>query len=131
MFLNELAVLEDSGQSKVTSVHSEGSGNESPELSRHLRLQDVRTKTCYNMLAPSVKERNLWYKCLEQACSEFLENEKCHLQRQQSSKYAGIIVHKPFILAFKCPLLYLLLSFLELLHFGKVSMKFSLQQNSE
>jgi hypothetical protein len=80
-------VSQESGQSKGTSVNSEGSGNESPEMSRLLRLQDIRRKTCYSMLAPSVKERNLWFKCLEQACSEFVENEKCHLQRQQSSKY--------------------------------------------
>jgi hypothetical protein len=86
MFLNELAVSQDSAQLKGTSVHSEGSGNESPELSRLLRLQDTRSKTYYNMLAPSVKECNLWYRRLEQACSEYLENEKCHLQRQESSK---------------------------------------------
>ncbi|XP_069671614.1 intersectin-1 isoform X3 [Periplaneta americana] len=83
IFLNELALPQDSGPSKA---HSEGSGNESPELSRLLRLQDVRNKTCYTMIASSVKERNLWYKCLENACSDYLENEKCHLQRQQSKQ---------------------------------------------
>jgi hypothetical protein len=93
LFLNELVVSQESGQVKNSSGNSEGNGNESAELARLLRLQDVRKKTCYNLLAPGVKERNLWYKCLVQACSEFLENEKCHLQRQKSSKYAGIIVH--------------------------------------
>jgi hypothetical protein len=93
MFLNELCVSQESGQLKCTSVNSEGTDNESPEMSRMLRLQDVRRKTYYNMLAPSVKERNLWLKCLEQACNEFLENEKCHLQRQQSSKCDDVFVH--------------------------------------
>lgn len=88
MFLNELVVSQESGQLKNTSGSSEGNGSESAELLRLLRLHDVRRKMCYNLLAPSVKERNQWYKCLEQACSEFLENEKCHLQRQQSSKFA-------------------------------------------
>jgi hypothetical protein len=93
LFLDELVVSQESGQLKNTSGSSEGNGNESAELLRLLRLQDVRRKTCYNLLAPSFKERNLWYKYLEQACSEFLENVKCHLQRQQSSKYAAIIFH--------------------------------------
>ena len=93
MFLNKLVVSQESGQLKNTSGSSEGNGNDLAELLQLLCLQDDRRKTCYNLLAPSVKERNLWYKCLEKACSEFLENEKCHLQRQQSSKYAAIIVH--------------------------------------
>jgi len=93
LFLNEIVVSQESGQLKNTSGSSEGNENESVELLRLLHLQGDRRKTCYNLLAPSVKERNQWYKCLEQACSEFLENEKCHLQRQQSSKYAAVIVH--------------------------------------
>ena len=92
MFLNELVVSQESGQLKNTSGSSEGNGNESAELLRLLCLQADRRKTCYNLLAPSVKECNVWYKCLEQACSGFLENEKCQLQRQQSSKYVAIIV---------------------------------------
>jgi hypothetical protein len=84
LFLNEIVVSQESGQLKNTSGSSEGNENESVELLRLLHLQGDRRKTCYNLLAPSVKERNQWYKCLEQACSEFLENEKCHLQRQQS-----------------------------------------------
>jgi len=85
----------ESGQLKNTSGSSEGNENEPAELIQLLHLQGDRrnTSTYYNLLAPSVKERNLWYKCLEQACREFLENEKCHLQRQQSSKYAAVIVH--------------------------------------
>jgi len=93
LFLNELVVSQESGHLKNTSGSSEGNGNESAELLRFLHLQDDRRKTYYNLLAPTVKERNVWYKCLEKACSEFLENEKCHLQRQQSSKYAAVIVH--------------------------------------
>ena len=91
MFLNKIVVSQESGQLKNTSGSSEGNGSESAELLRLLCLQDDRRKTYYNLLAPSVKERNLWYKCLEQACSEFVENEKCHLQRQQSSKYTAVV----------------------------------------
>ena len=69
------------------STHSEGSGNDSPEMSRVIRLQDTRTKHIYSMLTASVKERTLWLKFLDQARNEYLENEKCFLQRQQSSEY--------------------------------------------
>jgi len=86
-------MAQERGQLKNTSGSSEGNENEPAELLRLLHLQRDRRKTCYNLLAPTVKERNQWYKYLEQACSEFLENEKCHLQRQQSSKYAAVIVH--------------------------------------
>jgi hypothetical protein len=86
-------VSQESGQLKNASGSSEGNSSESAELLQLLHLQDDRRRTCYNLLAPSVKERNLWYKCLEEARSEFLKNEKCHLQRQQSSKYAAVVVH--------------------------------------
>ncbi|KAJ9601403.1 hypothetical protein L9F63_000427, partial [Diploptera punctata] len=84
IFLNELEVPKENGPTK--SAHSEGSGNDSPEMSRMLRLQDTRTKHIYTMLAPNAKERTLWIKFLDQACNEYLENEKSHLQRQQSKQ---------------------------------------------
>ena len=51
-----------------------------------LRIEHVESKTVHSFLAPSINERNLWYKELEAAQKNFWENEKSHFQRQQSSK---------------------------------------------
>ncbi|PSN50566.1 Intersectin-1 [Blattella germanica] len=91
LFLNELAVPRDNGQQKSTSTPSESSGNDSPEMSTLLRLQDVKNKNSFNMLAPSAKERNLWIKCLDQACNEILVvvMEGVGLKPRSASEFLG------------------------------------------
>lgn len=53
---------------------------------RELKLELTDTGTNLVLQAPSTTERNLWFKKLEMARRQFMENEQSHLRRQQSSK---------------------------------------------
>lgn len=53
---------------------------------RELKLELIDAGTNLILLAPSTTERNLWFKKLDLAKRQFMENEQSHLRRQQSSK---------------------------------------------
>lgn len=58
-----------------------------PDSADSLELKLEHAKVVCNLSLSSHNERNLWIKKINEVQKELLHNEKCHLQRQQSSKF--------------------------------------------